>query len=69
MTGHLYELTEAGPGVFLMDEVDSLVLTRVTREYVVMLVAKDAEVEVVGVGNVYEVVMAEESVCVNRPTR
>ena len=53
----------------MADEVDCFVLARVTREYVVMFVAEDAEAEVVGVGDVYEVVMAEESVCVNRPTR
>ena len=44
------------------DEVHCLILTRMSREDVVVLVAENLEPEVIGVGDVYETIVAEKSI-------
>ena len=53
---------ESGPGIIAADEVHCLILTRMSGKDVVMLVAENLEPEVVGIGDVYETVMAEKSI-------
>ena len=53
---------ESGPGIIAADEVHCLILTGMSGEDVVVLVAENSEPEVVGIGGVYETVMAEKSV-------
>ena len=53
---------ESGPGIIVADEVHCLILTKMSREDVVMLVAENSEPEVIGIGDVYETIMAEKSV-------
>ena len=56
------------PGIVAMDEVDSLILTGMSREDMIMLVAEDLELEVVSVGNIDEVIMLEKTICSNGPS-
>ena len=49
-----------------MDEVHCLILTGMSREDVVMLVVENSELEVIGIGDVYETIM-EKSVGSDRP--
>ena len=65
----LDKFTESRPGIVMTDEVNRLILSRVSREDMVMLVAEDVEPEVIRVRNVDEVIMAEESVRSNGPAR
>ena len=44
------------------DEFSCLVLTRVTRENMIVLISEDVESEVVGVGDVDMVIMTEENI-------
>ena len=44
------------------DEVHCLILTRMSREDVVMLVAENSEPEVIGIGDIYETIVAEKSI-------
>ena len=53
---------ESRPGVIAADEVHCLILTGMSGEDVVVLVAQNSEPEVVGIGDVYETIMAEKSV-------
>ena len=64
----LDEFTESGPGVVATDEVDGFVLTGVSGEDMIVLVTEDTESEIVRVGNVYEIVVSEESVGGDGPT-
>jgi hypothetical protein len=49
-------------GVKVGDEFSCLVLTRVTRENMIVLISEDVESEVVGVGDVDMVIMTEENI-------
>ena len=60
--------TESGPGIVATDEVNGFVLTGMSGKDVIMLVAKDTKAEVILVRNVYEIVMAKESVGSDGPT-
>ena len=53
---------ESGPGIIAVDEVHCLILTRMSGEDVVMLVVENSEPEVIGIGDVYETIVAEKSV-------
>ena len=44
-----------------------LILTGMSGEDMVMLVAEDLEPEVVSVGDINEVIMCEKTICSNRP--
>ena len=52
----------------MMDKVNGLILAGMSREDMVMFVTENTEPEVVSVGNINEAIMAEKSVCGNRPT-
>ena len=58
----LDKFTESGPGVIAADEVHCLILTGMSREEVVVLVAENSELEVVEIGDIYETIMAEKSI-------
>ena len=58
----LDKFTESRPGIIAVDEVHCLILTGMSREDVVVLVVENSELEVVGIGDVYETVMAEKSI-------
>ena len=58
----LDKFVESGPGIIAADEVHCLILTGMSGEDVVMLVVENSEPEVVGIGDVYETIMAEKSV-------
>ena len=64
----LDEFTESGPGVIATDDVCGLVLSRMSREDVVVLVTEYTESEVVCVRNVNEVIVTEETIRSNGPT-
>ena len=64
----LDKFTESGPGIVAMDEVNGLILTRMSREDMIMLVAEDLELEVVSVGDIDEVIMSEKTICSNGPS-
>ena len=58
----LDKFTESGPGIIAVDEVHCLILTRMSREDVVVLVAENLEPEVVGIRDIYETIVAEKSI-------
>ena len=58
----LDKFMESGPSIIAVDEVHCLFLTRMSGEDVVMLVAENLEPEVIGIGDVYETIMAEKSI-------
>ena len=58
----LDKFMESGPGIIVVDEVHCLILTRMSGEDVVMLVVENSEPEVIGIGDVYETIVAEKSV-------
>ena len=58
----LDKFTESGPGIIAADEVHCLILTRMSREDVVMLVAENSELEVIGIRDMYETIVAEKSI-------
>ena len=58
----LDKFTESGPGIIAVDEVHCLILTRMSREDVVVLVAENSELEVVGIRDIYETIVAEKSI-------
>ena len=58
----LDKFTESRPGIIAADEVHCLILTRMSGEDVVVLVAENSEPEVIGIGDVYETIMAEKSI-------
>ena len=53
---------ESGPSIIVADEVHCLILTEMSREDVVMLVAENSELEVVGIRDIYETIMVEKSI-------
>ena len=57
----LDKFMESRPGIIVADEVHCIILTGMSREDVVVLVAENLELEVVGIGDIYETV-AEKSV-------
>ena len=58
----LDKFAESGPGIIAADEVHCLILTGMSGEDMVMLVAENSELEVIGIGDVYETIVVEESV-------
>ena len=58
----LDKFAESGPGIIAANEVHCLILTGMSREDVVMLVAENLEPEVIGIRDVYEIVVAEKSI-------
>ena len=64
----LDKFAESGPGIVATDEVNGLILTGMSGEDMIMLVAEDLEPEVVSVGNIDEVIMSEKTICSNGPS-
>ena len=58
----LDKFTESRPGIIAMDEVHCLILTGMSREDVVVLVAENSEPEVIGIRDIYETIVAEKSI-------
>ena len=58
----LDKFAESRPGIIAADEVHCLILTGMSREDVVVLVEENSEPEVIGIGDIYETVMAKKSV-------
>ena len=58
----LDKFTEFGPGIIAADEVHCLILTRMSREDMVVLVVENSEPEVIGIGDVYKTIVVEKSV-------
>ena len=58
----VYGVTESGLGVVLEDETYCFILTRISRQYVIMPVMKYMEIEVRRVGDIYKEFMMEEAV-------
>ena len=58
----LDKFMESGPGIIAADEVHCLILTGMSGEDVVMLVVENSELEVIGIGDIYENIMAEKSI-------
>ena len=56
----LDKFMESRPGIIVEDEVHCLILTGMSREDVVVLVVENLELEVIGIGDVYETVVAEK---------
>ena len=52
----------------MLDKTNSLILTRVSSEYVVMLMVEDSEMEIRGVGNIDTSIVEEITCIINRPT-
>ena len=64
-TGHdifLYEVTESGPGIIATNKVNGFVLTGMSGENMIVLIAENTEPKVVGVRNVDKIVVTEKSV-------
>ena len=64
----LDKFIKSGPGIVMMDEVNSLILTGMSGEDMIMLVVEDSEPEVISVGNIDEVIMSEKTICSNGPS-
>ena len=58
----LDKFMESGPGIIAVDEVHCLILTGMSGEVVVVLVAENSEPEVVGIGDIYETIVVEKSI-------
>ena len=58
----LDKFVESRPGIIAVDEVHCLILTGMSREDMVVLVAENSELEVIGIRDVYETIVAEKSV-------
>ena len=65
----LDEFSEAGPSVISEYETCCLVLTRMTEENVIVLVAEYTESEIIRVGDVDKIVVSEETIRGNGPVR
>ena len=52
----LDKFIESGPGIIAADEVHCLILTRMSGEDVIVLVAENSEPEVIGIGDVCETI-------------
>ena len=59
----LNEVTHTRPSVLMLDKTNSLILTGVSSEYVVVLMVEDSETEVGGVGNV-DMSIVEKITCI-----
>ena len=58
----LDKFAESGPGIIAADEVHCLILTGMSGEDMVVLVTENLELEVIGIGDIYETIMVEKSV-------
>ena len=58
---------ESRPGIIAVDEVHCLILTGMSREDVVVLVVENSELEVIGIGDVYETIVADKSIGSDSP--
>ena len=58
----LDKFMESGPGIIASDEVHCLILTGMSGEDVVVLVAENLEPEVIGIRDIYETIVVEKSV-------
>ena len=58
----LDKFMESGPGIIAVDEVHCLILTGMSGEDMVMLIAENLEPEVIGIRDVYETIVVEESI-------
>ena len=58
----LDKFMESRQGIIAADEVHCLILTGMSGEDVVVLVAENLELEVIGIGDIYETIMAEKSI-------
>ena len=56
----LDEFAESGPGIVATDKVDRLILSGVSGKDVVMLVAENAEPEVIRVRDIDEVIVTDQ---------
>ena len=63
----LDEFAESRPGIVATDEVNGLVLSRMSGKDVIVLVVENTEPEVIGVRNIDKVVMTEETIRSNGP--
>ena len=52
----LDKFAESGPGIIAANEVHCLILTGMSREDVVVLVAENSEPEVIGIGDIKRVI-------------
>ena len=60
---------EEWPSVVVTDKLKGFVLAKVSREQMVVFVEKNAESEIIGVGDVDSVLVSEESFRVSGPVR
>ena len=61
----LDKFAESRPGIIAADEVHCLILTGMSGEDMVVLVAENSEnlePEVIGIGDIYETIMVEKSI-------
>src|ERR1700678_1060104 len=63
----LDEFTESRPGIFMSNEINCLVLTRVSGKYVIVFETENAESEIVRVGDIDEIVVSEKTVRSDSP--
>ena len=63
----LNEVAHTRPSVLALDKTNSLILTGVSSEYVVVLMAEDLETEIRGVRNVDTSIVEEIACIVNQP--
>ena len=63
----LDEGAEERPSIVITDELQGLVLAEVSGDRVVMFVEKDAELEIIGVGDEDSVLVSEETFGVGGP--
>ena len=63
----LNKVAHTRPSVLMLDKTNSLILTRVSSEYVVVLMAEDSETEVGGVRNIDMSIVEEITCIINRP--
>ena len=64
-----YSVMESGPDIVSENEAYCFVLTRMSRQYVIMPVPEYTEAEVRRVRNIYKGFVAEETVGGGRPVR
>ena len=64
-----YKFTESRPSIISENETSCFVLTRMSGEYVIVLVLQNTELEIGGVGNVDTRLMTEESIGSYGPIR
>ena len=63
----LNKVMHTRPSILALAKTNSLILTRVSSKYVVMLMAEDSETEDGGVGNVDMSIVKEITCIINRP--